>query len=84
MLSLDLHPIFRNSRDIDTALRVFMVRAAASGETAVELIPGKGTGQLRQRVLTYLRQPHVKKLYERIELDQSNTGHIIVHLRRPS
>ena len=81
MLSLDLHPIFRNNRDIDVALRQFIVRAAASGESSVELIPGKGSGKLRERVLTFLRQPHVKKMYSRIELDSSNSGRIIVHLR---
>lgn len=81
MLSLDLHPIFRSNQDIDVALRTFMVRAAASGESSVELIPGKGTGKLRDRVLTFLRQPHVKKMYRRIEMDSSNTGRIVVHLR---
>jgi dsDNA-specific endonuclease/ATPase MutS2 len=80
-MSLDLHPIFRSNRDLDVALRTFMVRAAASGESVVELIPGKGSGKLRQRVLTFLNQPHVKKLYTRIELDPRNTGHILVHLR---
>ncbi len=81
MMSLDLHPIFRSNRDIDVALRTFIVRAAASGETVVELIPGKGSGRLKERVLTYLNQPHVKKLYARIELDPKNPGRILVHLR---
>ena len=82
MLTLDLHPIFRSNRDIDNALRTFIVRAAASGESSVELIPGKGSGKLRERVLTFLRQPQVKKLYDRIELDPGNAGRIVVHLHR--
>jgi DNA-nicking Smr family endonuclease len=79
--SLDLHPIFRSNRDIDNALRTFLVRAASTGETTVEIIPGKGSGQLRQRVLTYLRQPHVRKLYRSVEADGPNTGRVVVHLR---
>ena len=81
MLTLDLHPIFRNNRDLDVAMRTFMVRAAASGETSIAFIPGKGTGQLKKRVLTFLRQPHVRKLYDRIETDDSNAGRVVVHLR---
>ncbi|GAA3624825.1 Smr/MutS family protein [Kineosporia mesophila] len=80
MLSLDLHPIFRSNRDIDTALRTFIVRAAATGQTAVEIIPGKGSGKLRQRVITFLKQPQVRKLYASYELAPGNDGKIIVRL----
>ena len=51
MLSLDLHPIYRNNRDIELALRQFLFTAARSGESVVEIIPGKGSGQLKRRVL---------------------------------
>ena len=81
MLTLDLHPIFRNNRDIDLALRDFLFRAAATGADVVEIIPGKGTGKLRQRVLAFLGQKHIKKLYARVEADPSNAGRILVHFR---
>ncbi|ABS01854.1 Smr/MutS family protein [Kineococcus radiotolerans] len=81
MLSLDLHPIFRSNRDLDTALRTFLVRAAASGEQTVEIVPGKGSAALRQRVLTFLAQPHVRKLYRSAEVDARNPGRVLVHLR---
>ncbi|WP_326793575.1 Smr/MutS family protein (plasmid) [Streptomyces sp. NBC_00841] len=42
MLTVDLHPIFRNNRDIELALRQAMFKAARSGETTMEIIPGKG------------------------------------------
>jgi DNA-nicking Smr family endonuclease len=80
LLSLDLHPIFRSNRDIDTALRTFIIRAAATGQTVVEIIPGKGSGKLRQRVITFLGQPQVRKLYSRYEVAPGNEGRIIVHL----
>jgi DNA-nicking Smr family endonuclease len=81
MLSIDLHPVFRNNRDIDTTLRTFLVRAAAGGETRAEVICGKGAGKLRARVLTYFRQPHVAKLIAGVDVDPDNDGRIVVRLR---
>ncbi|MFF1570141.1 Smr/MutS family protein [Streptomyces sp. NPDC058293] len=78
---MDLHPIFRNNRDIELALRQAIFKAARSGETSMEIIPGKGSGKLKKRVLAFLSQPHIKKLYERFETDPSNDGRIVVHLR---
>ncbi|MFC9897682.1 Smr/MutS family protein [Nocardia sp. NPDC127579] len=79
MLSLDLHPIFRSNRDIDTAMRQFLLRAAQSGEPVAEIIPGKGSGQLQRRVLTYLDQKHIRKLYVRREPDPGNSGRVLVY-----
>ncbi|WP_459185176.1 Smr/MutS family protein [Streptomyces sp.] len=81
LLTLDLHPIFRNNRDIDLALRETLFRAARTGVDVVEIIPVKGTGQLKKRVLAFLAQKHIKKLYVRVETDATNTGRILVHLR---
>ncbi|MDI5961481.1 Smr/MutS family protein [Streptomyces sp. SL13] len=79
LISLDLHPIFRNNRDIELALREALFRAARTGEPALEIIPGKGTGQLRKRVLAFLGQKHIRKLYDRLETDPANPGRIVVH-----
>jgi hypothetical protein len=79
VLSLDLHPIFRNNRDIDLAMRQFLITSAASGATVVTLIPGKGSGQLHTRVMRFLDQKHVKKLYTRRETDPDNPGRILVY-----
>jgi DNA-nicking Smr family endonuclease len=81
LLTLDLHPIFRNDRDIDVALRQTLFKAAATGVDIVQIIPGKGTGQLKKRVLAVLAQKHIKKLYARVETDPTNAGRILVHLR---
>ncbi|MEU1593423.1 Smr/MutS family protein [Streptomyces sp. NPDC005708] len=81
MLTLDLHPIFRNNRDIDVALRQTLFKAAATGVDVVQIIPGKGTGQLKKRVLAVLAQKHIKKLYVRVETDATNAGRVLVHLR---
>lgn len=81
MLTLDLHPIFRNNRDIDLALREIIFKAARTGEKVVAIIPGKGSGQLKRRVLAFLRQKHIRKLYARVETDDTNTGRILVYFR---
>lgn len=81
MITLDLHPIFRNNRDIELALRETLFRAARTGVDVVEIIPGKGTGQLKRRVLAFLGQKHIRKLYVRVETDAGNTGRVLVHFK---
>lgn len=81
LLTLDLHPVFRNDRDIDIALRQVLFKAAATGVDVVQIIPGKGKGQLKARVLAVLAQKHLRKLYARVETDPANAGRILVHLR---
>ncbi|MFJ9818437.1 Smr/MutS family protein [Streptomyces sp. NPDC101151] len=81
MMSLDLHPLFRNNRDIELALRQFVFKANHAGEPVAEIIPGKGTGQLKARVLAFLDQKHIRKLYVRREVDSGNTGRILVHFK---
>ena len=79
VLSVDLHPIFRNDRDIDTAVRTAIFRAAREKIKTVEIITGKGAGKLKHRVLAMLNQPHLKKLYRRVETDADNDGRVLVH-----
>jgi DNA-nicking Smr family endonuclease len=78
VLSVDLHAVFRNTRDIDNTLRTFVLRAAASGESRAEIICGKGEGKLRTRVLTYLRQPQVARLVKGADVDPDNDGRIVL------
>ena len=47
----------------------------------VEIIPGKGSGQLKKKVLRYLQQPQVKKLYHRIDKDRDNFGRLFVRFK---
>ncbi|MEU2423213.1 Smr/MutS family protein [Streptomyces sp. NPDC007851] len=83
MITVDLHPIFKNNRDIELTLRQTLFRAAHTGEDAVEFIPGKGSGQLRQRVLAFLAQKHIKKLYHAVETPAGNSGRVIVRMAAP-
>lgn len=80
-LTVDLHPIFRSDQDIALAVRNALFRAAAQKVPLLEIITGKGSGKLKGRVLAMLRQPHVKKLYRRVEMAPGNDGMVLVHLR---
>jgi Smr domain-containing protein len=83
-LTVDLHSVFRSDRDIDKAVRSAIFRAVAQKAALLEIIPGKGSGTLKQRVLAKLAQPHLKKFYRRVEVDSTNEGRILVHFDPPS
>jgi DNA-nicking Smr family endonuclease len=80
-LTLDLHEIYDRGDDIDRALRAVMEEAVAKRIRLVEIIPGKGSGQLKKRVLRFLNQKEIKSLYHRVEKDSRNFGRIFVHFR---
>ena len=78
---LDLHEIFNNGPIIDAELSRVITEATQKKIRLVEIIPGKGSGQLKKRVLRFLAQPEIKKLYHRLEKDDKNFGRVFVHLR---
>ena len=80
-LKLDLHDIYNRSKDIDRALNDVMVEAERTKAKSVEIIPGKGSGQLKKRVLRYLDRKDVKARYHRVEKDSKNHGRVFVHFK---
>jgi DNA-nicking Smr family endonuclease len=80
-LVLDLHDIYNRGGEIDRALAGIIDEAEAKKAKLVEIIPGKGSGQLKKRVLRYLDRPDVKTRYHRVEKDSKNFGRIFVHFR---
>jgi len=80
-LKLDLHEIYNSGRDIDRALRSIIDEAVAKKATLVEIIPGKGSGQLKKRVLRFLDRKDIKALYHRVEKDSKNWGRLFIHFR---
>ena len=80
-LKLDLHDIYSRGGEIDRALRQIIDEAVAKKAPLVEIIPGKGSGQLKKRVLRFLEQKEIKALYHRVEKDSDNFGRIFVHFR---
>jgi DNA-nicking Smr family endonuclease len=80
-LKLDLHDIFNRGQDIERALNGIIAEAVAKKATLVEIIPGKGSGQLKKRVLRFLEQKEIKALYHRVEKDSNNWGRLFIHFR---
>jgi DNA-nicking Smr family endonuclease len=80
-LKLDLHDIFNRGHDIDRALNGIIQEAVTKKATLVEIIPGKGSGQLKKRVLRFLDRRDIKALYHRVEKDSHNFGRLFVHFR---
>ena len=80
-LKLDLHDIYNRGTDIDRALRQIMDEAIRKKATLVEIIPGKGSGALKKRVLRFLDQKDFKPLYHRVEKDSKNFGRLFIHFR---
>ncbi|MET8148324.1 Smr/MutS family protein [Actinoplanes sp. NPDC049668] len=80
-LKLDLHDIFNRGTEIDRALRGIIDEAIAKKATLVEIIPGKGSGALKKKVLRFLDQKEIKQLYHRVEKDGDNWGRLFIHFR---
>ena len=80
-IKLDLHDIYNRGEKIETELNRIILEALDKRISLVEIIPGKGSGQLKKRVLRFLNQSHIKALYHRVEKDDKNFGRIFVHFR---
>jgi dsDNA-specific endonuclease/ATPase MutS2 len=81
-LTLDLHDIYNRGGEIEKALKGIIDEAAAKKAPLIEIIPGKGSGQLKKHVLRFLEKsrPPATTHY-RIEKDSKNFGRIFVHMR---
>ena len=80
-LKLDLHDIYNRGDQIETELNRIIQEAVERRIELVEIIPGKGSGQLKKRVMRFLQQPDIKAQYHRIEKDSKNFGRLFVHFR---
>jgi len=80
-IKLDLHDIYNKGAAIDEELNRVIEDAISKKISLIEIIPGKGSGQLKKKVLRFLDQKHIKKLYHRIEKDSKNFGRVFVHFK---
>jgi len=80
-LKLDLHDVFSNGRAIESELNRVIEEAVEKKISLVEIIPGKGSGQLKKSVIRFLEQKHIKSLYHRLEKDDKNFGRVFVHFK---
>ena len=80
-LTLDLHDIYNRGDEIERALKRKFDEAVAKKAPVLEIIPGKGSGQLKKHVLRFLERKDIKPLYHRVEKDSKNFGRLFVHFR---
>jgi len=80
-LTLDLHDIYNQGSEIDRALQRIFDEAAAKKAPVIEIIPGKGSGQLKKHVLRFLDKNRPPAKWYRVEKDSKNFGRIFVHMR---
>ncbi|MEW5895185.1 MAG: Smr/MutS family protein [Candidatus Omnitrophota bacterium] len=80
-IKLDLHEIFNKGKTIDAELERVMNEAVDKKIDEIEIIPGKGSGQLKKHVLRFLDQKHIRKMYHRIDKDSKNFGRLFVRFR---
>ena len=79
-LKLDLHDIYSEGKKLEQSLAGIMQEAQEKKVKLVEIIPGKGSGQLKKYVLRFLEKNY-RGVYHRIEKDDKNWGRIFVHFR---
>lgn len=80
-IKVDLHDIYNRGKKIEDALQDAMDDAVSKRISLVEIIPGKGSGQLKKTVLRFLQRPEIKRMYHRIDKDSKNFGRLFVHFR---
>ncbi len=81
-LKLDLHDIYNQGDEIERALHNIIEEAVEKKIKTVEIIPGKGSGQLRKRVLRFLEQPQIKSQYHRLNKDNNNYGRLFIYFKK--
>ena len=78
-LVLDLHPIYNKGDRIEKELEEVIQEAMTRRAKEVEIIHGKGSGQLKKRVLKFLDRPDIKNTYSHLKKDSRNSGRVFVY-----
>ncbi len=80
-IKLDLHHIYNNSLAIDDALQQAFDDAINNKIREVEILSGKNSGQLLKKIERFLRQPLIKKYYQRMSKDGKGTEKLVVYFK---
>lgn len=81
-LKVDLHPIYNKGELIDEALEDAIWQAEEKKLREIEIVYGKGKGQLKARVLRFLDRKDIKGKYHSVKKDPDNSGRIFVYFKR--
>lgn len=79
--TLDLHPLYNKGDLIDEALENAIEEAREKKARELEIICGKGSGQLKKRVLRFLDRKDIREKYHRIKKDPRNYGRVFVYFK---
>jgi dsDNA-specific endonuclease/ATPase MutS2 len=80
-LTLNLHEIYNQGTQIEKALQQIFDDAVKKKAPLIEIIPGKGSGQLKKHVLRFLEKKRSSFDNMRVEKPSKNFGTIKVHFR---
>lgn len=78
-ITIDLHDIYNKSKDLDYLLTKSFQEAFERKVQYLEIIHGKGSGQLKKRVDRFLQLPENKSRYKRVKHDPQNFGRLFVY-----
>ena len=81
-LKIDLHDIYNKGGLIKSEMMRVIKEANEKNIKLVEIIHGKGSGQLKKSVIRFLHQKNVKELYDRLEKDSKNHGRLFLHIKK--
>ena len=73
-LTLDLHDIYNRGAAIEKALQDIFDEALAKKAPLIEIIPGKGSGQLKKHVLRFLEKKSSSTKNMRVEEPSKHFG----------
>lgn len=80
-LKIDLHEFYNKGKLIDKVILDAIDEAVEKRIPILEIIHGKGSGQLKKRVIRLLQRPEVKSRYHRIDKDSKNFGRLFVRFK---
>ncbi|GAB4295566.1 MAG: Smr/MutS family protein [Marinilabiliales bacterium] len=80
-IKIDLHDIYNKGYLIDKTIIDTIHHAVDNKIKSIEIICGKGSGQLKKRVIRLLQKPELKNLYHRIDKDSKNFGRIFIFFK---
>lgn len=78
-ITIDLHDCYNKSKDIDYLLTTSFNEAFERKVQYLEIIHGKGSGQLKKRVQRFLQLSENKSRYKRVKNDPQNFGRLFVY-----
>ena len=80
-LKIDLHDVYNKGELIDSTIKDAIQECVDKRIKMLEIVHGKGSGQLKKRVLRILQTPEIRLKYDRIDKDQKNFGRVFVRFK---